>query len=400
MKTVVLCTPNGFSNRRSARAARRAAARPRAPLARSSFTVASTLLLLSASGSGCGSSNNGPGPGPSVDAGTDLDSNAPLDASTPIDASSPDAPAADAAPDSGAPTVVPSNFSLSAVTTTGIGDVNVDGTNGNCAIDTDMGTISCNNQTTPYPFAVTPVTLTGGAGHATLFSVASFEVATGINLRVTGSKPAILYSLGPVDIQGVIDLSAGGAGYSTTNPGAAAAPGTVPVGDAGETSAGGGGASFCGTGGGGAPIVTSGPTDPPGATYGTADLIPLWGGSAAIGNNGWASAGGGLQITSQVSITVEASGGINASGGGGSLNNDQPSGGASGGGVLLESLSVTVAGFIAANGGGGADLTSGGTNGTANTNPAPGGGAAGGAGSGGATVDGQSGTTAVSGSTR
>lgn len=309
-----------------------------------------------------------------------------MDGSTPVDSSTPDAHDA-------AVTVVPSNFSLSAVTTTGIGDVNVDGTNGNCVIDTDMGTISCNNQTAPYPFAVTPVTLTGGAGHATLFAVASFEVAAGINLRVVGSKPAIVYSLGPVDIEGIVDLSAGGAGYSTTNPGVSVAPGTVTVGDAGDTSGGGGGASFCGTGGGGAPITDAGSTFAAGTPYGTATLVPLWGGSAALGNNGWGAAGGGFQITSQVSITVGAAGGINASGGAGNLNNNQPSGGGSGGGVLLESLTVTVAGAIAANGGGGADLTAGGTDGALNTNPAPGGGMAGGSGSAGATVNGQSGTT-------
>lgn len=320
-------------------------------------------------------------------AGTALDSSSTVDNSTP-------------------PVLVPSNFDTSVVILPGVGQVDVPGGNGNppCTLDTDQGTLSCANQTTPFPVVVTPVTLPMGGGHATLFAMTYFKVDPGTVLTVTGTKPAIIYCLGNVDIEGLIDLAAHGTtdgpgAFHTQGPGQGSDGALVTDADSGTSTevAGAGGASYCGSGGGGAPVLADGGlTSAAGATYGTDSLIPLLGGSAGGSHTSTGYGGGAIQITSNQAIKIGAAGGINANGSGGDNHAGVGGGGGSGGSILLEAASVTVAGTLTANGGAGGDTNQVGPSGNFSNMPALGGGMAGGTGSGDTVINGQDGTTSQS----
>jgi hypothetical protein len=299
--------------------------------------------------------------------------------------------------------LVPSNFDANAVNLSGVGAVDVPGTaTSPCELNTDMGTLTCANQAAPFPIVVTPITLPSNGGNATLFAMTSFMLDKDNTLTVVGTKPAIIYAIGTVDIEGTIDVAAHGStegpgGYHDAGPGQGA-PGASVVTDAGDTveTQGAGGGSYCGAGGGGAPaLADGGPGAAPGATYGTASLVPILGGSSGGSHSSTGYGGGAIQITSNVAITVGATGGINADGDGGDDHDSVGGGGGSGGAILLEAPLVTVAGTLTANGGGGGDAMDPGADGNFSITPAPGGGLAGGAGSGGGVVHGLDGTTST-----
>ena len=304
------------------------------------------------------------------------------------------ADAADALP----PPFLPSNFDPSTIDMSLATDVDVNGDNGGCNLDTDNpSTFSCNNQETPYRVAVKQVAQTN-APQLLVIGVKSFRVELGVTLTISGTHPVAIYSLGPVSIAGKIDASARG---STEGNGATHDKGPgEPAGAPDDSHLGSAGASFCGTGGAGAPLGSgAGFGTQPVAPYGSPTLIPLLGGSSGGNHAGTGYGGGAVQITSLVGIDV--SGEIVANGDGGEVGNTFSNGqhgavggggGGSGGAILLEAPTVTGSGKLFANGGGGGALTDPGSDGQESPQSAPGGGQTGGAGAAGTTVDGAAGS--------
>jgi hypothetical protein len=226
---------------------------------------------------------------------------------------------------------------------------------------------------------------------ADVYLLDSLTIDATATLTLTGPRPIILAVRGAVDIQGLVlvaaSASAAGPGgfTSPSDPGpGVGAPGNF----AGYPGSLGGGGSYCGVGGaGGNP---SGPGAPGGGPYGNAVLHPLVGGSAggdwsSYGDSLGGGGGGALEIVSGTSISIGATGAVNAGGGG------MYASGGSGGAILLEAPTVTIHGTVAANGGGGGIFTAQGANATASAQPAPGYAGAGGNGSAAGTVNGSSG---------
>jgi hypothetical protein len=255
------------------------------------------------------------------------------------------------------------------------------------------------------------------------FAVQSLMLGEGAILRGVGTRALVLVADGPVEIHGILDVSAGhcsittdgidcaGPGGGGGGTGSAAPTGCSPgqlggsaVGAA-SGSGGGGFASPGGTGGeAGAFSILGGPG---GSGMGCAGLTldPLRGGSggsrgggAGVGRPG-GGGGGALQITSYTSIALVRPGIANTSGvwagggggGGGAPGGSGPvagSGGGAGGAILLEAPTIEIASGVAlaANGGGGGAgaLTVDGQPGQFGSTPAAGGagrsGATGGAG--------------------
>jgi hypothetical protein len=240
------------------------------------------------------------------------------------------------------------------------------------------------------------ITITqSGMSPATLYVVKSLTIASGQILTLNGANPVIIAALGPVDIQGSVNVNGV---YASLYPGAGGWPpadnnGAAPQGPgAGGNglsptypTSGAGGGSYCGTGGKGA---GTGLIAPGGGTYGNAQLIPLLAGSAGgyADNTSYSSfSGGAVQISSATSIIVRTVGFINA-GGAGALG-----GGGSGGAILLEAPTVTIDGTLAANGGGGGSYSAGVGAGATPSNTAAAGIGNGGGGSAGTTINGTAG---------
>lgn len=192
-----------------------------------------------------------------------------------------------------------------------------------------------------------------------------------VDVTVKGSAPLVVLAAREVIVTAKLDASASGA---TPGPGGSAGnqgPGRgFPGVPAGSDDPGGGGAGFGGAGarGGDGNGVTGGA---PGAAYGGA-ITDFFGGSGGgngtpfnvapctNGEGAGGAGGGALQITSAVSVKVDVSGSIVASGGGGQggcINGNDSTmsggGGGSGGLVFLEAPGIAIAGVLAANGGGG-----------------------------------------------
>jgi hypothetical protein len=201
--------------------------------------------------------------------------------------------------------------------------------------------------------------------------VSSFTVQAGAILRVThgtANRRGIgIASTGSVQIDGIIDLSAGGAGSRSDIQcgGLRGQPGEDRNGGAG----GGGGAAFQAAGGGGSQGDADSGSQSNGGSGGTAitmrPSIPIGGCSGGRGggtsqtNGGDGGAGGGaLYIASGTSITLGTAGILDAGGQGGyegGNNADAGGGGGAGGMIVIESKVVTVSGVIVANGGGGGE---------------------------------------------
>ncbi len=205
----------------------------------------------------------------------------------------------------------------------------------------------------------------GGAPDIGVFSVTTVDIPSGVDVWVTGDNAFALAATGAAVISGTLNCKAyftGGGSSWYPGPGGFPSSSGPGAGDDGTGSGstyedgGGGGASFGGVGGNSGPGTLGGDG---GSTYGSANLIPLWGGSGG-GNGadapGYGGPGGGAcEIVSLVSITIASTGGVDAAGHGGEggAARGGGGGGGAGGGLLLESPIITINGMVAANGGGG-----------------------------------------------
>jgi hypothetical protein len=235
----------------------------------------------------------------------------------------------------------------------------------NCRVYTeypDPEGITCDSGQNP-PQDVFAVDLPDGAGKAVIYVFTYVFIDNMSALQVTGPYPLIIVALGSVDIAGSIDASADVFDqYTPVIPGERlTGPGVGAFNNGGPQ--GGGGGSFCGIGGTGAMGQgAAAGKSAPGMAYGSATLVPLWGGSPGGGANiGGAdqvngNGGGAIQISAMMNITLEATGYISVNGSGGVSGGDQSgAGGGSGGAILLEAPTVTVKGILEANGGEGSD---------------------------------------------
>jgi len=218
-------------------------------------------------------------------------------------------------------------------------------------------------------------------GGNAVFVFSSITVPAGTTVRGIGSRPLMLVSLGPVQIDGTVHVDGSNATPTapycqarTTSPGGAGGgagglgiapspgpgqPGQGPGGGGGgpQGSAGAGGGGFGGAGGTGG--SGSGTPGAGGAAYGdlTATLQGGSGGGGAgtpfSGCQGASGGGGGgaLLISSAATLTVSASGVVSANGGNGAFSDAGGSGAGSGGGIVLRAPAVANAGTVRANGG-------------------------------------------------
>jgi hypothetical protein len=186
-------------------------------------------------------------------------------------------------------------------------------------------------------------------------------------LRLEGTRAIALVADGAIVIEAVIDArgscgsgagsnaGAGGSGGGNESDGSGSGGGQGS--DTPNRGAGGGGhGSIGGNGGGG---VAGG------IIVGDAPITLLLGGAGGGGAKTSRGGGGGgaLQLVSNHSITITATGGVNAGGCGG-LGGDGNSdagggGGGAGGTILVEAPHITIAGALAVNGGGGGNRNNG-----------------------------------------
>ena len=234
--------------------------------------------------------------------------------------------------------------------------------------------------------------LSGTTSGIGVFSVRSLNVAIGYTLIGVGSRPLVIVARDTITIDGTVDVGANpmGTGNLPQGPGPGGHIGNTGDGQPGAGPGGGGaqpndsvrggagGGAFGGPGGRGSSDAT--PAGAGGTPYGTAELVPLLGGSgggsAQDGSAGSGGHGGGaVQLVAGQAIHVGGSIGATGSGGG------RQGGGGAGGGVLLEAPQIEISGFIGANGGGGGTSSGDGQPGRADAVGAAGGSVGGGDGS-------------------
>jgi hypothetical protein len=189
-----------------------------------------------------------------------------------------------------------------------------------------------------------------------------------------GGIPLAIVSLGDMTISGTINASntqpSGGPGRGPGGTGTPGKPGTAA-----------GGGSYCGRGGQGGQDEAAGvQPGPPTATYGSADLSPLLPGSSG-GTGAFGAAGGGaIELVAGGAFTMDEGSAIFANGGAATpatKTGQDADGGGSGGAILIEAVTVSIAGSLSVNGGdgghgiGNAQETSGPDAGTNPTAPAP-----------------------------
>jgi len=209
----------------------------------------------------------------------------------------------------------------------------------------------------------------GGRVQAAVFAFEEIALAAGSKVAVTGRRPLVLVSKGPILIDTAIDLSGrpGDPNVDSQGPGVPGGPGGYNGGPATKDTgrpgdgpgagfckrvkggAAGGGGAFGGAGGDSSPADgRDTPRMPGGKPYGDAALTDLFGGSGGAGgshdrmknNPGGGGAGGGaLELVSLASITIGPRGRLVAAGGRGA---DRPcsGGGGAGGAILLAAPSV------------------------------------------------------------
>jgi hypothetical protein len=216
-----------------------------------------------------------------------------------------------------------------------------------------------------------------------VFAAKTIDIPLGITLKVKGSRALVLLASESAQVQGTIDAiatgqiagSGGFAGGAGNQPGKGSCGGQVGKGDFDGNScgSGSGGGGHGGSGGDGGDSTCASPKNHQGGsgganTCGSADLVPLVGGSGGAGAGPLVGAsspdpslgpggggGGAVQISAGVSIKV-GPGGINAGGdGGGQSTSAGGAGGGAGGAILLEApkVALNTGGTLAANGGGG-----------------------------------------------
>lgn len=303
---------------------------PARSIRRSRFGLSALLLapfactpLASAGADGGAPPGNEAGPTPETDGGT-----------------------VDGATKKGPLAFTPSNVDLGGIDLTKVGDFVVDAA---CSINTDSNLASCGDGANVLAFKI--ATQSDGT-KVGVYVARSMTIDAGASLSVVGTLPLVFIALDTIVITGTLSASsredvaeAGGHSEGMTGAGLGKGPGG---GGTPTALTGGGGASYCGVGGAGA--AESGATAPGGATYGSPALSPLVAGSAGgvQGSNGGGGAGGGaVQLVAGTSITVGASGVVQAGAGGGELGGtggQGAAGGGSGGSILLESVAVVMAG--------------------------------------------------------
>ncbi len=267
-----------------------------------------------------------------------------------------------------------------------------------CAIPPPMGGLTLTQANSPYKLVTTSGVLTDKNGAvavasdvimqadssmALLISVDSLTVETGALLSVTGDKPLIVASWGPIAIDGTIDagshvngnvIGAGGGAAAYCTGAQLAVKGTDET-TTGGGSGGGGGGGFRGAGGAGG-AGDSGRQNAGGAGGAAAAAVPMvvrGGCSGAISGKAGPDpsvsdpdavsaagvGGGGLQLSARTSIAINNTGRVLAGGmgGGGSPDNAACGGGGGGAGgyIGLEAPTIVFSGapVLAANGGGG-----------------------------------------------
>jgi hypothetical protein len=273
------------------------------------------------------------------------------------------------APPAGTPRIAfkPSNVDLGALAAMPADDLVL---TQRCHIETEKGEFVCGSFPVEGKFAFV-VGTQAGAGKVGVVYVRSLRIEPGAELLITGKLPLVLASAGPLAIHGGISgraqaqqAYAGGFAGADKN-------GTGLAGGAAGSSNyhGGGGGGYCGAGGAGA-APNGEPVSAGGKPAGSAQLVPLVGGSTGGGAADPGGAGGGaVQLVSGDSIDIGVGGLIDVAGG-----RAAGGGGGSGGAILLEAPTVSVRGALAANGGGGGVFAggSGGQEGRSSAEPASG----------------------------
>ena len=223
-----------------------------------------------------------------------------------------------------------------------------------------------------------------------IFSFSDFNVPEGVIAMGTGDRALVILSCGEMAIDGVVSVASNTewVAFDTGTPGPGGGGGGLEPADNGDgpgggaaglygsdmLDSGGGGGGFGGAGGRGGHVIDS--SDPDdilvyggagGGPYGETELAALQGGSgggAGACDAGEAAAAGGgggaLQLASAVSVTISASGAVDAGGGGGAgglyrgtSHLGAGGGGGSGGSILIEAPDIAISGMITAAGGGG-----------------------------------------------
>ncbi|HSK00971.1 MAG TPA: hypothetical protein VK932_07010 [Kofleriaceae bacterium] len=251
------------------------------------------------------------------------------------------------------------------------------------------------------------LTCTGGVINQTggpaicVLRFGTITVQAARTLKFIGTRAVALVADSAITVDGTIDASADG---STNGPGG----GTATSGGGSSTAVGGGGAGFRTAGGaGGSDTANGGAATGGAASTNPAELVAFVGGprptipitlGAAPGGGGAAVA----LIACRGTVTISATGVIDAGGGGGGGGRDlvagpqisvtSAGGGGAGGNIVLQGLGVRVTGSLYANGGAGGGGTSSndplvgaaGQDGLRSTSPAQGGAPSGSGGAGGA----------------
>jgi hypothetical protein len=224
---------------------------------------------------------------------------------------------------------------------------------------TGVWTINTSSQTVTDPLgsAFTPASLVisqDGGVEAWLITASDITVDADASVRVIGARPLIMASTDDIDVLGLIDVSAGGAG---SEPSICSATAPQPGQAEGSGSGAGGGGAFNGDGGDG----SGGESPGTGGAGGTSVALPdsIRGGCAgAMGGDtegGPGGLGGGaLLLAARNSVVVSGVLSAGGQGGRGALADSAGGGGGGSGGLLvLESMAVNVPGVMVANGGGG-----------------------------------------------
>jgi hypothetical protein len=252
----------------------------------------------------------------------------------------------------------PSNFDLSKIDFTGVGDVVL---TKDQTIETDNGGLLGSIGTYTYQ----EISQLDGPKLG-VFAVKSLTIQAGVTAQAVGTDALVIVALDTIDIDGKLYGNSqeqnGLIGPGVTNQGS-----TTNIvgagnggGDAGNSSSSAGGAGYCGMGGKGA--SSAGMPAQGGTTWGSDAITPLVpgsnGGSGGVGEGG--NGGGAIQIVAANEISVGgvihvgANGGWNAGVYDDTGNLTQQAGGAgSGGSILIEAPTVGISGTLAANGGGG-----------------------------------------------
>lgn len=162
-----------------------------------------------------------------------------------------------------------------------------------CELDTDQGTIRCDGRPDVAGFGFRKIDQGNGAGMVALFAMHSLRIEPSGVLRVSGSVPLILFSATVLDVLGGLDASSTTAGHAGGFISSSNGPGGGPGGGGGVSSHynGGAGGTFCGVGGAGGVEVAPGLTAA--GAYGSADVVPLFAGSAGGAGNALSLGGAG-----------------------------------------------------------------------------------------------------------